>query len=445
MSFAPITKDMRDPPDTKDPPDLKDTRSTRNDLRNETRNETRDPNNDTRNDLRGSDYRPRREEHSATLEALASGGKGWRTKLFVIRDNFLMYFRDGSSPKPEGVIPLEGSEVSISTEYERCVEVSTGYKRYHLRTETEEQRDLWDRKLREAAAMTIESVYEMGEKIGSGSFATVKRAVERSSGREFAVKIINKSALEENRDSIMNEIIVLKNVSQANIVRFHHVFETKRRIHLVTQLLRGGELFDLIVQRGSLSEAESSRIMRRVMQAVMYLHSKKICHRDLKPENLMFAAKDDLDSICITDFGLSRVGGTMKTACGTPSYVAPEVISGEPYGPECDVWSCGVILYVLLCGFPPFWAESDPALYELIRRGEFSFPAPYWDAVSDSAKELVRGMLVVDPAKRMTPEQVLDHPFIAGRRKLSRQSGMCREISLHLITQKNMKKKVTIE
>jgi serine/threonine protein kinase len=400
---------------------------------------------DPREKSDGSDYRPRREEHSATLDALGRGGKDWRTKLFVIRDNFLMYFRDGASIKPEGVIPLEGSAVSISGEYERCVEVSTGERRYHLRTATDAERDVWAHKLSEAAAMTVESIYEMRETIGSGSFATVKRAVERSSGREFAVKIIHKHALEENRESIMNEILVLKNVSQPNIMRFHHVFETKRRIYLVTQLLRGGELFDLIVRRGSLSEAESSRIMRRVTQAVMYLHLKKICHRDLKPENLMFAQKDDLDSICVTDFGLSRIGGTMKTACGTPSYVAPEVLSGETYGPECDVWSCGVILYVLLCGFPPFWADNDSDLYDLIRRGEFSFPSPYWDAVSDSAKELVRGMLVVDPAKRMTSEDILGHPFISARRPLSRQSGMSREISLHLITQKNQKKRVTID
>ncbi len=378
------------------------------------------------------------------LEVLASGRMKWYRKLFLIRDNFLIYFRDGESFKPEGVISLEGAGISVSEEYERCIEVATYVKRYHLRTETVEERDLWAHKLGEASRLTFESIYEMGETLGSGSFATVKRAVERSSGKEFAVKIIHKHALEENRDSIMNEILVLKNVSQPNIVRFHHVFETKRRIYLVTQLLRGGELFDLIVRRGSLSEAESSRILRRLAQAVMYLHLKKICHRDLKPENLMFA-NNDLDSICITDFGLARIGGTLETACGTPSYVSPEVLSGGPYGFECDVWSLGVILYVLLCGFPPFWADNDPALYDLIRRGEFSFPSPYWDAVSDAAKDLIRGMLVVDPKKRLTTEQILAHPFIAGRRTLSRQSGLSREMSLHLITQKNRKKRVTIE
>lgn len=392
----------------------------------------------------GKDYGAREKEFSAYLEALARGGQSWKSKFFIIRDNFLLYFKDESSQKPEGVVPLEGSEITISQEYQYCLEVATMSRRYHLRTKNNEETDIWFQKLQEASKLTIDSLYEMKETLGQGTFAKVKRGTERTTGKDFAIKIINKENVDQ-RDNIMTEITILKNVSNGNIMKLHHVFESKHKIYLVTELLEGGELFDLIVKRGNLTEVETSKIMRKVVQAVVYLHAKNICHRDLKPENILFAAKGDIDSVRVTDFGLSKIANShnLKTACGTPSYVAPEVLTGKQYGFEVDMWSCGVILYVLLCGFPPFYADNDPQLYELIQSGSYSFPSPYWDDISDNAKDLIRRLLVVDPSKRMTPVQFLLHPFITNHRSLSFNRGLRRELSSYLVIQKNLKKAVT--
>jgi len=402
-----------------------------------------------KNEKMGQDYSANETEHSSYLEALARGGQCWKSKFFVIRDNFLLYFKDKISPKPEGVIPIEGSEIVISNEYERCFEVSNTTRRYHLRTSSEDELMIWVQKLKEAASLTIEAKYEMKELLGQGTFAKVKRGVDRKSGKNFAIKIINKDAMAENRESIMTEITILKNVSHPNIIRLHHVFESKNRIYLVTDLLCGGELFDLIRERGSLSELESSRIIRKIVQSVEYLHSKNICHRDLKPENILLGTKGDIGTVCVTDFGLSKIKSSnrLKTACGTPSYVAPEILSGDGYGLAVDIWSCGVILYVLLCGFPPFYADNDAQLYNLIQSGSYSFPSPYWDDISDTAKDLIRKMLTVDPVKRFTSTQVLFHPFITNHRSLSftRKPFITRELSEHLVTQKINKKRVKDE
>jgi calcium/calmodulin-dependent protein kinase I len=391
----------------------------------------------------GHDYGPRENEVSSYLEALTHGKKSWKRKLFVIRDNFLLYFKDDQASKPDGVIPLEGSEITISSEYPLCFEVTSITRRYHLSTTTEDDMNRWIEKLKEASVLTIDTLYEMKETLGKGTFAIVRRGTERKTGKDFAIKIINKES-PELRDNIMTEITILKNTTHPNIMKLHHVFESRRKIYLVMELLEGGELFDLIVKRGNLTEAESSKIIRRVVKAILYLHSKNICHRDLKPENLLFGTLGDMESIRVTDFGLSKVSAqhVLKTACGTPSYVAPEILKGDPYGFEVDMWSCGVILYVLLCGFPPFYANNDADLYQLIASGSYSFPSPYWDDISDTAKDLIKRLLVVDPSKRLTPIQMLCHPFITNYKSLSFTRGLPRNLSSYLIEQKKLKKTI---
>jgi len=183
------------------------------------------------------------------------------------------------------------------------------------------------------------------------------------------------------------------------------------------ELATGGELFDSIVSRGKYSEKDAARVVQQVASACHYLHAIGIVHRDLKPENLLLESKAADARVKIADFGLSKImeaTSVLQTACGTPGYVAPEVLLGEGYNQEVDVWSIGVITYILLCGFPPFYADSNAKLFEKIMAGSYTFPSPYWDKISESAKDLIKKMLVVEPKQRYSSKQVMDHPWIQG-------------------------------
>nr|XP_025948899.1 calcium/calmodulin-dependent protein kinase type 1 [Dromaius novaehollandiae] len=183
------------------------------------------------------------------------------------------------------------------------------------------------------------------------------------------------------------------------------------------QLVSGGELFDRIVEKGFYTERDASALIRQILDAVKYLHDMGIVHRDLKPENLLYYSLDEDSKIMISDFGLSKIegcGSVMSTACGTPGYVAPEVLAQKPYSKAVDCWSIGVIAYILLCGYPPFYDENDAKLFEQILRAEYEFDSPYWDDISDSAKDFIKHLMEKDPSKRFTCEQALQHPWIAG-------------------------------
>ncbi|XP_071520353.1 calcium/calmodulin-dependent protein kinase type 1 isoform X1 [Panulirus ornatus] len=182
------------------------------------------------------------------------------------------------------------------------------------------------------------------------------------------------------------------------------------------ELVTGGELFDRIVEKGSYTEKDAADLIRQVLEAVDYMHDQGVVHRDLKPENLLYFSQDEDSKIMISDFGLSKMedSGIMATACGTPGYVAPEVLAQKPYGKAVDVWSIGVIAYILLCGYPPFYDENDANLFAQILKGEFEFDSPYWDEISDSAKDFIRQLMCVDVEKRYTCKQSLRHPWICG-------------------------------
>ncbi|CAG2177271.1 unnamed protein product, partial [Oppiella nova] len=189
-------------------------------------------------------------------------------------------------------------------------------------------------------------------------------------------------------------------------------------IVMLTMIYRvmGGELFDRIVEKGSYTEKDASHLIRQILGAVDYMHSCGVVHRDLKPENLLYYSAEEDSKIMISDFGLSKMedSGVMATACGTPGYVAPEVLAQKPYGKSVDVWSIGVIAYILLCGYPPFYDENDANLFAQILKGDFEFDSPYWDEISDSAKDFIRHLICVDVTKRYTCKQALAHPWISG-------------------------------
>lgn len=268
----------------------------------------------------------------------------------------------------------------------------------------------------------INTHYEIKEKLGSGSFATVSRAVKKKTGKEYAVKVIKKSKLSAEELAVVHdEVAIMDKVEHKNIVCLYEMFETPKKIYMVMEYLTGGELFDSVVEKGNFSEKEAARLIKSVAEAIDYLHSQGIVHRDLKPENLIYADMSANSDIKITDFGLAKIrsehGHTpgMTTSCGTPGYVAPEVLDNQPYGSAVDLWSLGVILYILLCGFPPFYDENTQQLYKQIRKGDYDFPDPYWSDISKSAKDLVSKLLTVDPNKRYTAKQVIAHPWVSGK------------------------------
>jgi len=265
---------------------------------------------------------------------------------------------------------------------------------------------------------SIHDEYDVKELIGSGNFSKVHLGIEKKTGTRYAIKIIDKKLVETTR--LENEIQILKKVDHKNIILLKEVFESSSKLYLVMELVTGGELFNKIVEIGAYSEQIAKDLVRQIIHGVKYLHSLNIAHRDLKPTNLLLKAPDS-NEIKIADFGLSKILGPdsmMQTACGTPIYVAPEVLKGEGYDKEVDLWSVGVIMYILLCGFPPFFddGENMGQLFEQIMAGDFDFPDPYWTDIDESAKNLIEHLLVVEPSKRYTADEALAHPWLKSER-----------------------------
>ncbi|KAI8804135.1 kinase-like domain-containing protein [Cladochytrium replicatum] len=257
--------------------------------------------------------------------------------------------------------------------------------------------------------------YELGDPLGSGAFSEVVRATERATGLQFAIKIIDRSKCRGKENMIETEVKILQKVRHENIIQLYEMFDMDNKIYLVMELVTGGELFDDIVNRGKYTEADAAKIVHRILMAIEYLHAKGIAHRDLKPENLLLSHKGADSKIMISDFGLSKIFNdedVMRTACGTPGYVAPEVLQRQGYGHEVDLWSLGVITYILLCGYPPFYDKNNVKLFKQIMSGEYVFDRPWWDPVSEIAKDFIRHLLVLSPKARYTARQALNHPFI---------------------------------
>jgi len=264
----------------------------------------------------------------------------------------------------------------------------------------------------------LKQKYTMGKQLGSGNFATVFKATKKEDQQIVAVKVIDKSKVEDMGD-IEREVEIMNTMDHPNIIKLFEIFDEKKKMNLVMELVEGGELFDAIVDKGQFNTKEAAGCMAQLCSALDYCHKLKIVHRDLKPENLLVAEKKyTADShIKVADFGLARVVSDkdmMKTACGTPGYVAPEVLKNKGYDSGAvDLWSAGVILYILLCGFPPFYEEEMPALFDQIMKARYDFPSPWWDDIPEDAKNMVKKLLIVDPTKRMTAAQVLADPWTA--------------------------------
>merc|ERR1719265_1089141 len=220
----------------------------------------------------------------------------------------------------------------------------------------------------------IEAFYDIGHKIGSGGFSTVRIATSKTDKKECAVKIIQKKALGSDLELVGKEIDIMRRIDHPHVIKLFDIFETSSHIYMVLELVTGGELFDRIVERGFFSEQDARAVIRCMLSAVDYLHKENIVHRDLKPENLLCTSRESDVDVKLADFGLSTVFDAqtiLSTTCGTPGYVAPEVLMQRGYGKEVDLWSIGVIAYILFCGFPPFYSEDQNELFQQIITAKF--------------------------------------------------------------------------
>jgi len=225
---------------------------------------------------------------------------------------------------------------------------------------------------------------------------------------------MGKNLSEEDISSIDKEIDVLRTLKHPNIIELHEVFKGECEYYIVTELVQGGELFDRIVTKMHYTELEARDLIKIFISTMHFMHSNDICHRDLKPENLLLVSEDDDSEVKIADFGYAKNISMLhdEAPCGTPGYVAPEILRGDSYGAEVDIWSMGVVCYVLLAGYPPFYDDDTKKLYRKIRSGNYQFHPEHWDLISEDAKDFIKRMLTVDQKKRWTAQQLLQHPWI---------------------------------
>ncbi|KFM06400.1 Calcium/calmodulin-dependent protein kinase type II subunit gamma, partial [Aptenodytes forsteri] len=278
-----------------------------------------------------------------------------------------------------------------------------------------------------------------------GAFSVVRRCVKKSSSQEYAAKIINTKKLSaRDHQKLEREARICRLLKHPNIVRLHDSISEEGFHYLVFDLVTGGELFEDIVAREYYSEADASHCIHQILESVNHIHQHDIVHRDLKPENLLLASKCKGAAVKLADFGLAiEVQGEQQAwfgFAGTPGYLSPEVLRKDPYGKPVDIWACGVILYILLVGYPPFWDEDQHKLYQQIKAGAYDFPSPEWDTVTPEAKNLINQMLTINPAKRITADQALKHPWVCQRSTVA--SMMHRQETVECLRKFNARRKL---
>ena len=275
----------------------------------------------------------------------------------------------------------------------------------------------------------IQEHYKVVGILGQGAFSVVYKAIHRKTGLNRCIKKIKiKSFTKAEEESIMNEIEILKMIDHPHIMKIYEYYQKENYLYIVTEFLAGGELFYRIEQLNKFTESAAAKYIRQILLAVSYLHARQIIHRDIKPENVVFETPEPDSNLKLIDFGTSKKlldNKKLKTTMGTAYYVAPEVLN-KSYDFKCDVWSCGVILYVLLCGYPPFNGSTEQKIIKRIKEGKFVFPDEEWSHISNEAKDLIKLMLTRNPDKRPSVEQVLKHPWFSKVNKV--------DVDLHAIS-----------
>ncbi|XP_016132699.1 calcium/calmodulin-dependent protein kinase type II subunit beta-like isoform X1 [Sinocyclocheilus grahami] len=287
--------------------------------------------------------------------------------------------------------------------------------------------------------------YQLYEELGKGAFSVVRRCVKLCTGQEYAAKIINTKKLSaRDHQKLEREARICRLLKHPNIVRLHDSISEEGFHYLLFDLVTGGELFEDIVAREYYSEADASHCIQQILEAVLHCHQMGVVHRDLKPENLLLASKCKNAAVKLADFGLAiEVQGDQQAwfgFAGTPGYLSPEVLRKEAYGKPVDIWACGVILYILLVGYPPFWDEDQHKLYQQIKAGAYDFPSPEWDTVTPEAKNLINQMLTINPAKRIMAQEALKHPWVCQRSTVA--SMMHRQETVECLKKFNARRKL---
>ncbi|XP_041914675.1 calcium/calmodulin-dependent protein kinase type II subunit beta isoform X2 [Alosa sapidissima] len=287
--------------------------------------------------------------------------------------------------------------------------------------------------------------YQLYEELGKGAFSVVRRCVKLCTGQEYAAKIINTKKLSaRDHQKLEREARICRLLKHPNIVRLHDSISEEGFHYLLFDLVTGGELFEDIVAREYYSEADASHCIHQILESVSHIHQHDIVHRDLKPENLLLASKCKNAAVKLADFGLAiEVQGDQQAwfgFAGTPGYLSPEVLRKEAYGKPVDIWACGVILYILLVGYPPFWDEDQHKLYQQIKAGAYDFPSPEWDTVTPEAKNLINQMLTINPAKRINAQEALKHPWVCQRSTVA--SMMHRQETVECLKKFNARRKL---
>ncbi|XP_005750697.1 serine/threonine-protein kinase H1 homolog [Pundamilia nyererei] len=347
---------------------------------------------------------------------------------------------DGSGSKMGVAGGGAGDKAEITSPHQAQSHTDTPTASAHLPKDLSELPDPQRRKVAKYRAKfdpRVTAKYEIKALIGRGSFSRVVRVEHKSTRQPYAIKMIE-TRYREGREVCESELCVLRRVRHTNIIQLMEVFETAERVYMVMELATGGELFDRIIARGSFTERDATRVLQMVLDGVKYLHTLGITHRDLKPENLLYYHPGPDSKIIITDFGLAssrKKGGEclMKTTCGTPEYIAPEILVRKPYTNAVDMWALGVISYILMSGTMPFEDDNRMRLYRQILKGKYSFSGEPWPSVSNLAKDFVERVLTVDPSERLTAGQALKHPWIVSMAASSSMKNLQRCISHNLL------------
>jgi hypothetical protein len=354
----------------------------------------------------------------------------WNKRWCLLSGNCIYYYNHKSDVRPKGVIFLAGtiierihdeaSEIKGYYGFEILHQDLTHNSEHHkheqriLFAPSEAERETWISVLQRAAdVVPIEEDYVIGKELGRGRFSTVRECVKKTSGETFAVKIIEKATLEsDEKELLRTEIAALKLVHHPNIVNLEGLYETRTHMYIVMEKLNGGELFERIVGHPRFTETESAHLIRPLLESVAYLHDLGIVHRDLKPENILCG--ENLEDIKLADFGLSKMllpKEKMDTACGTLSYVAPEVLTMQGYGKEADLWSIGVIMFLLLCGKLPFDGADNDEIIRATIHADLKAPPHVWSKMHEDTRSIILALLNKSPRARISARDALKHPF----------------------------------